>query len=213
MYQQTDRYLKLLREKIRKEFNHLSVIAFDELNVLKTSKLTQSMFERLMKFNKKQYEKMVHQARLYAITFLNAEEKEKESKQRIDEDAMVESVLIAYNLITGYLYKSETERKRLRLAEEMLTAREYGDRSYYAKTLNKTANLWFTQSSQYAIEMEDETVKKVWKTAGIKKVKWVTENDNRVCSVCKGLNGQIFEIDNVPPKQHYHCRCTIKPVK
>lgn len=226
MYWRTDKFRKGLKTKVRNEFNYLSVMAFDELNVIQTKTVTTEMYERLLEYNSTEYKAIVRAAREYALSFLTDSEKatfetaikrgKNVAKSKANEDfdsGIVESVLDGYNLVTGYLYKREAERKRLRLAEEMLTARQFSDRQKYDNGLKKAANYWFTQSGQYAIDMEDTAVKEVWEQAGIQQVMWVSERDNRVCHTCRELDGQIFDIDNVPGKQHYNCRCTIKPVR
>lgn len=216
MYQQTDKFLKSLKAQIRSEFNHLSVLSFDELNVVRTTKETKEMFKRLLVFNLKEYRKIVAESRSYALSLLSEDERKKAEKETGDkhwQESFIDYVLTTYNWVTGYLYKKEAERKRLRLSEEMLTAREFHDRKRYASSLSKTANLWFTQSGQYAIDLEDQTCLRVWKKAGVKKVQWLAEDDHKTCSVCKKLDGQVFDIDKVPHKAHYNCRCVVIPYK
>ena len=53
-----------------------------------------------------------------------------------------------------------------------------------------------------------------FKTAEVTKVKWVTCGDVRVRKTHKALNGQIFDIDNLPPEiDDYNCRCGLVPVE
>ena len=66
---------------------------------------------------------------------------------------------------------------------------------------------------QYAIEIEDAVTKVALKDAGVKKVKWIAEQDHKTCGVCNELDGQIFKLKDAPPKQHYHCRCYLIPIK
>ena len=75
MYQQTDKFLKALKKKIRNEFNHLSVMSFDELNVVRISKELKSTYKRLIEFNHKEYELIAEEAHLYALSLLSDEEK------------------------------------------------------------------------------------------------------------------------------------------
>lgn len=216
MYQATDRFLKSLKAQIRNEFNHLSVMSFDELNVVRVKKETKSMFGRLLDFNLKEYRKIVDESRLYALSLLTEDQRKKAEKVTADanwRESFIDYWLTTYNWVTGYLYKREAERKRLRLAEEISTAREFHDRKRYATSLSKSANLWFTQSGQYAIDLEDKTCLHVWKKAGVKKVQWLAEDDHKTCSVCRKLDGQVFDIDKVPHKAHYNCRCVVVPYK
>lgn len=51
-------------------------------------------------------------------------------------------------------------------------------------------------------------------SAGVTKVKWVTCQDQRVRDSHKQLNGQIFNVDNLPPEiDDYNCRCGLVPVE
>jgi len=213
MYESTDSFLKDLKKKLRREFNALSVTAFDELNIVTARKKATAMFDRLLKNNEKSYEKIAEDAYIYALLLLGDESLQaKARKKHIAPKKMVQTVLKEYNSVTGYLYYPEAERKRMRLVEEMMTARTFRDRDHYRKTLKTAANVWYTQSSQYAITLEDEVLLKVWKDAGIKEAMWVTERDNRVCPECHALDGKVFPIDAFPQKPHYNCRCRRIPI-
>lgn len=51
-------------------------------------------------------------------------------------------------------------------------------------------------------------------SAGVTKVKWVTVGDVRVRKSHKALNGQIFDINNLPREvDDYNCRCGLVPVE
>lgn len=213
MYQQTDKFLKKLKTKIRNEFNYYSTLSFDELNVIRVKQETKGTFDRLLKFNNSEYLEIIKTAKAYAETLLLPDEKNKLNDKELNPDDLLKAFLSAYNYVTGYLYEKEADRKRLRMSEEILTAREYQDRTLYNSGLQRTANLWYTQSGQYAIDIEDRTCLTTFKKVGIKKVMWVSAKDDRTCKVCRELDGQIFGIDNVPEKKHYNCRCTIKPYR
>lgn len=188
----------------------MQVVGFDELNTIRVKHLTSSLYDRLSRFNEKEFRSIVRGARAYALALLDKDHRSKVGK--FDPDEIIEYYLATYNFVTGYLYKPETERKRLRTAEEIMTAREYLDRERYAKVLKRSADLWYTQASQYSIGLEDETCIRTWKEAGVPKVQWVTQKDERVCSYCHRLNGKTFDIDKAPKKAHYNCRCYLIPV-
>ena len=94
-----------------------------------------------------------------------------------------------------------------------MTSATIQDRERYLKSLKRTFDLMFTQSSQYAQDVADTMETEVYKAASIPRVMWVTERDNRVCEECRERDGKIYPLDNVPPKPHYHCRCRIKPIR
>ena len=53
-----------------------------------------------------------------------------------------------------------------------------------------------------------------FRSAGVTKVKWVTANDQRVRNTHKALNGQIFDVNNLPKEvDDYNCRCGLIPVE
>ena len=213
MYEATDRFLKDLKKRIQREFNALSVTAFDELNIVTSRKKAKDMFDRLRKYNEKSYEKIAEDAFVYALLLLGDESLQSKAKKKgFAPKKMVQTVLKSYNGVTGYLYYPEAERKQLRLVEEMMTARTFRDRPSYRKIINATANVWYTQSMQYAITIEDETLLKVWRDAGIKEAMWVSERDSRVCDECGALDGKVFPIDKFPQKPHYGCRCRRIPI-
>ena len=87
-----------------------------------------------------------------------------------------------------------------------------GLRPEYHKELHKFADLWHTQTKQYAETMVDKTRVETFKKNGIRRVRWVTENDEKVCHICKERDGKVYDIEKIPVKPHYYCRCWIKPV-
>ena len=53
-----------------------------------------------------------------------------------------------------------------------------------------------------------------FRSAGVTRVKWVTVGDVRVRKSHKALNGQIFDINNLPREvDDYNCRCGLVPVE
>jgi SPP1 gp7 family putative phage head morphogenesis protein len=53
-----------------------------------------------------------------------------------------------------------------------------------------------------------------FKSAAVTKVKWVTCNDIRVRKTHKALNGQVFDVNNLPKEvDDYNCRCGLIPVE
>lgn len=201
MYRYLDSLLANTKKKIRTEFNHVGSMGFDELNVVNTRRVTQKMYDRLLVENEAVYRKAAKKAYRDAGGSKGVEEN------------FVEGVLLAYNLVTGYLYGKEAERKRLRLNEQILTAREYADRDMLREGLRKSANLWYTQTSQYGVDIVDAATLKAYKDNGIEYVKWISQDDGKECAECDSRHGKIFRITEVPAKTHYGCRCYLKPAE
>lgn len=206
MYSKTDEFLKKLKRLVRTEFRKFQ---FDQLNARSVRRDTISLYRRLKAFNVLNYLEIARAGRRYANSFLPEDKKLKDK----DMSTLVASVLASYNFVTGYLYESESDRKRARQAEEMMTAKESNSRQKFNTAMDRCAALWYMQSSQYAIDIEDEAVVDAWLEAGIEKVEWVAEDDSRTCKVCRERNGKIYRLSELPPKPHYNCRCTYKIVR
>ena len=212
MYQYLDALLKKVKKKIRTEFNRLGVMGFDELNVVNTRKVTKEMFDRLLADNEKAYQKAANDAYSKAKKKAGSVGYTEDDPEGVGGEWLA-SILLAYNFITGYLYDREAERKRLRLNEQILTAREYSSREMYNNSLRKTANLWWTQTAQYGVDVVDAATIQAYEDMGVDKVRWIAELDNRTCKVCRERNGKIYELSKVPQKTHYNCRCYLEPVE
>lgn len=211
MYRHLDKQLPALKNKIKIEVNHVGTMGFDELNVVNTKRVTTEMFERLLANNETAYLKVAratHKDAVKSAKTVGFSGKETE----IDGDWLM-TVLLAYNLVTGYLYDREAERKRLRLNEQILTAREYDSRPMLNDSLRKTANLWWTQTAQYGIDVVDHAALQGYRDMGVKRVRWVATLDNKTCDVCRERNGVVYKIKEVPAKTHYGCRCRLEPVR
>ena len=211
MYRQADKLLEQLKKLIRREFNRLGIFGFDELNARRITSETTSLFDRLKGENEKQYLKAAQKAYTDSIVVAAAAGYEKSDKNRIDT-AWLLAFLAAYNFVSGYLYESEAERKRLRLVEQMMTAKEYQSRTQYNDSIRRSANLWWTQTAHYMLDAVDQATLDGYRDSGVEKVKWNTNIDGRECKTCRERNGKIYPIGNVPPKAHRNCRCYLTPV-
>ena len=212
MYKHLDTLLTKAKKKLRIEFNRLGLLGFDELNVTNTKNVTKAMFDRLLSENEKMYQTAADKAYSKAKTTAEEAGYREEEERELGGDWLV-GALLAYNLVTGYVYDREAERKRLRLNEQILTAREYDDRQLFNSGLQRTANLWWTQTSQYGISIVDKATLKGYADMGVKKVRWKSKIDGRECKVCRERHNKIYKISEVPEKAHYNCRCYLEPVK
>ena len=124
------------------------------------------------------------------------------------DEAWIGEFFDEYNPVTKYVFSNEIDRKQSRLFEALVASTSERHQSY------KTAeNLIVRQAKQYGIDFEDAIAMTVYKDFGVQKVQWVSEHDHKTCGVCAELDGEIFELDNAPDKQHINCRCYLIPVK
>lgn len=211
MYELLDSLLAKVRKKIRTDFNRLGSMGFDELNVVNTRKTTAQIYDRFLAMNEQAYLKAAVEA--YKKAKENATGAGYSGEETdIDEDWLL-AILLAYNLVTGYIYDREAERKRLRLNEQILTAREYDDRGAFNDSLRRAANLWWTQTSQYGVDVVDKATFQAYKDMGVEYVRWIAKIDERTCEVCGPRHMKIYPLNKVPAKTHYGCRCRLEPVK
>ena len=211
MYRLADKLLEQLKKLIRREFNRLGIFGFDELNAPRITRETIALFDRLMRENEKQYLNAAKKAYSDAVALAITAGYIDSGEDRIDEAWLI-GFLGAYNFVSGYLYESEAERKRLRLAEQMMTSREYLNRSLYNDSLRRSANLWWTQTAHYMLDAVDTATLDGYRDSGVEKVKWNTYIDGRECKTCRERNGKVYPIGKVPPKAHRNCRCYFTPV-
>ena len=117
-----------------------------------------------------------------------------------------------YNPVTKYVYVTEAERKRARFFESLVADAESKQRREMENDYRAAENAWIRQTRQAMIDIEDRAAIAAYKDAGVRKVRWISQHDDKVCKECERLDGMIFPIDAVPDKPHYNCRCTIEPV-
>lgn len=185
-------------------------MGFDELGAPRITVLTTEMMKRLLKDNKKAYMEIAEAASEEAADDIKEVSGIAVKPLKTDEK-FVAGILGAYNPTTGYLYENEADRKRARLAEALIAAVLFGLRAEYHKELRKFANLWHTQTKQYVITVVDTTRIETFKKNGIRRVRWETQEDEKVCSECAERHGKVYDIDKLPEK-HYGCRCWYLPV-
>ena len=194
MYERTDRAMKTLLTMIRREFaKSRQMMAMDELNVLQASK---DLFSKLDQSNRTSFLKLARQ-RYADITG-------EEDDETIALPWLL-AILLAYNPVTEYIYENEVTRKRERFAESMISS------ANKLAVIKRAMSLWTKQTEQYMVFVEDAAVLDGYKKIGVKKVRWVTQKDERTCPVCGPMNGKIYNINKVPTKPHRNCRCYVVP--
>lgn len=202
-YELSDRASKLLNRKAVRRFEaarrKLAVLKFDELNVIKTVK---TLYSDLAADNKKAF------TDLAIMVYEDAADRELDDEE--DELMalwLMSEVLDKPNPVTGYNYTNEVERKRDRATESINSSTKK------RKEFQKALRYWSRQTSEYCDIVTDEATLKAFKDSGVKKVKWITERDDRVCPVCGPRDGKVYDIDKVPSKPHWGCRCWLVSVK
>lgn len=203
MYEYTDKVIKKLNTAYLRLFTRLKLLSFDELNIMTSVK---EVYQKCLKLAKKRYLEIADYYFYRAYELAAEKGRKKPSDDWINNDWLLD-MLEEYDPVTLYRFIPELERKRQRLIEALIASHKKN------AEIDKALRFWALQSNQYADKVTDEATLRGYKAAGIKKVRWITEKDDRVCPVCRKLNMRVFDINKVPNKPHYRCRCYLLPVK
>ena len=204
IYAPCDRAIKELNRENVEAFGRLKMAKWDEINVIRTVK---AVYTKSAKRAKKRYYEVAFEAYLLAMAMCRADPKKAHMMaEEAITDEWVEMILTDTDFVTLYRFNNETERKAYRLAEALEASQ---DRN---REIDKALRFWSQQLGQYAINVTDYAVIQAFEDAGVKMAEWVTMTDGRECGECHSYNGQVFRIDEIPPKPHWGCRCRFKPV-
>ena len=200
-----DKAIKDMNRRNLRAFDGLKTLKFDELNVLRS---VTKVYDDAVRIAKRRYRQIAEDAYLEALILagMGRKKAEKIAEDSITDDWVLD-MLEEYDALTLYSFVNEVERKKQRTAEAILAAQDK------VAEVDKALRLWTLQVSQYADNSVFYATVDGYKEAGIKKVKWVSEKDEKVCKTCGKLDGKIFPVNKVPVTPHLHCRCILLPVK
>lgn len=203
LYDYTDARIKRLNRQFLRLFQKVRLLNFDELNALNDIK---AVYRKADRFAKAAYLDIAVEA--YAFGLAEAERAGFRPRRRRDIDRdWVLDFLEEEDFVTLYRYAPELTRKRDRLVEALAMTNKPNNE------IDKALKYLIMQTTHYADKATAEAELQAFKDAGVKKVMWLTERDNRVCDICYPLDGKVFDIDKTPPiPQHYNCRCVLIPV-
>ena len=192
-YDITDKAIDLLNGRAVKRFED----AKDKAAQMGFDELTQTMYDQLRKDNQDVFLEL-------------AQERYQEAEPHGEEPpdlAWLLALLAAYNAVTKVIYDNDVDRKRQYTAE--------GINSSTAKVteFRRGLHYWADLTATYGDIVTDESTLKAYRDAGVKKVRWVTAGDEKVCATCRERNGKIYSINSIPTKPHRRCRCVFEPVR
>ena len=218
-YKIGDRKLKALIVTITRIFKKSRLtLDFDHIN--QPVRTLQSESKRVYKL----LEQKNHQAYLelgylvYIEAFKEAQpgmadsEISQKSKKAISEK-WLDKLQSEYSPVTKYVYIREVERKRARFFEAIVADTGAKLRRDMESDYRAAENAWIRQTRQAMIDTEDRAAITAYRDAGVRRVRWIAQRDDKVCEECERLDGLLFSIDAVPDKPHYNCRCSLEPVK
>lgn len=193
-----DKTIKILNRKAIKRFDHaknkLSVLRFDELNVIQIIK---QLYAKLKTDNQKAYFELAQAV----YTDVRPSESEK------PDLSWLLSLLEEYDPVTKYVYDHEIDRKRDYATEAVIAS------SRKPEELQKSLSRWAQFTAHYADAVEWESTLKAYRDSGVKAVIWHTREDEKVCRECGPRDGKIYPIKMIPAKPHWGCRCWLTAVQ
>lgn len=204
-YAACDRMIKATDREIVEAFGRLKMTDWEKVNIIRT---VVSVYRTSMRKARKRYWEVAFEA--YVLGWLTCDVDAKKAQTMADKAITMEwvdNILEQTDPVTMYRFDSEAERKAYRLAE---TLEVTPDRN---RAIDRAMKEWSRQIGQYAIEFTDEAVVQAFEDAGVEEVEWVIEDDDKTCSSCREYRWRKFAIDEIPPKPHYGCRCTLKPIE
>lgn len=226
MFKYTDKLYKQYARKMVRAFSSLNrelqALPFDELN---TSKAFKTVSEKVKKTYKKLYDDLYEILLLIALEaferYCTTEIERKGNKVKyyvgqkdgfrktktFNAEEYVTWYLNSTNYVTQYIFVNEFDRKLARTVEEILSSPNKSDIN---KNLEKAMKYWNRQAKQAGDCITMDSALEGAKSAGVKKVIWVTQEDERVCAKCNEKDGKIFDIDKIIMPLHYNCRCYFK---
>lgn len=200
-YNSADAAIRDMNKRNLRAFGRLKTLKFDELNVLQA---VNKVYDDAVRIAKLRYAKIAYDAYLAAL--IEADVPRKKAEKQAEEelwDLFVLDILEEDNPTTLYVFTNEIERKKQRLVEALAASADRDEQ------IDKALNFLTRQLAEYAAEMEWRGTIKGYKDAGVKRVRWVAMEDNRVCNECEDLDGKVFAIDVIPPRPHWNCRCIL----
>ena len=204
IFRHADAALMVILGDMSREFQNLGMtIGFDKLNVLETRLRVNAMYKRMDGVIRREYRKIARKA------YREACEEANYRTDGFDDAEFVNGVLRAYDSVSDFVYTREWTRKRDRLFESII-ATERGNQEM-RKNLKRGLDVLANQVRQYADNITAKARVFAFKNAGADVLVWITEKDERVCSVCAPRDEQFYPIEMLPDyPAHWHCRCKLE---
>lgn len=204
VYAACDKAIKAMNRENLEAFGRLKMAKWDEIHIIR---VVMEIYRESAKRARNRYYEIAFEAYLYAMALWEEDPKKAHMMaEKAITDEWVSKVLSETDPVTLYRFDTEMERKAYRLAEALEVSENRN------LEIDKALRFWSQQLGQYAINMTDYAMIQAYDDDAVNKVKWITAHDERVCNECHSYDGQVFELDEVPPKPHWNCRCYLIPV-
>lgn len=220
IYTAADKAIQVMNRDMLRDFGKLKTSKLDELHIIRS---VTAVYTEQARKARKRYLEVGMDAFLLGLFLCGIEGREDRQMARKSITAKwLDEILGEPDLVTGYRFDLETERKAQRLAEALIAEAERQSAPGSGKKpttatgkdqlIDRAVREWSRQVGQYAIGITDDALMEAYEAAEQQEVRWVSVRDNRRCTECRERDGKVYRLDEVPPKPHFNCRCRIVPV-
>lgn len=220
IYAAADSAIRMMNRDALREFGKFKTSKMDELHIIRDVKVLYR--EQARKARKRFYE-VGFEAFLLGLYLCGIQgKKAHQMAEKAISPEWVDAFLKDVNLVTGFRFDTETERKAQRLTEALAAAAQTEGQKASGGSgkppaagtdleIDRALKAWSKQIGQYALDITDAALMEAYEAAEMPNVQWISVEDNRRCTECRERHGKIFPLDEVPPKPHWGCRCRIVP--
>lgn len=189
MYEYADKVTEYIDKQLIRRYSRLkSLVSFDELNVLQS---VNSLYQELDVIIRKMFLLIARKTYLQTVKY---------DYGSIDEE-WVDNFLNGYDPVSKYVFTHELDRKSARLVEAIMAS------TTKTKEIDAAMRSMSLMIRAYSIRITDEAALQAFRDDGTEYVRWVSERDERTCSICRKRDGKRYSIGRLPPKPHINCRC------
>jgi SPP1 gp7 family putative phage head morphogenesis protein len=186
------------------EFQRFAILPFDRLNILDVRRRVNEMYKRMESIIVREYISIARKAYRDAARQLSIADDD------FDPYEFVWAMLRDYDPVSDFVYTREYTRKRDRMFESVI-ATEQGNQEM-RRNLKRGLDVLAKQVRQYADIITVKARIKAFEKAKVKYVRWMTEKDEKVCTICAPRDGVVYRIDDIPGiPAHWMCRCILFP--
>lgn len=189
MYEYADKIVKYIDNQLIERYSRLkSLASFDELNVLQSVNALYQGLDILV-------------CKMFLSLARNAYKKTVRYDYGSINEEWVDALLNGYDPVSKYVFSHEIDRKSARLIEAIIAS------TTKSKEIDAAMRSMSFMIRTYSIRITDESVLQALKDDGEKYIRWVSEKDEKTCSICRKRDSKIYAIGALPPKPHINCRC------
>lgn len=188
--------------------HHLLVLGFDEVNVLRDM---DSLYEWLDRNNREKMRDLFMARYAEMMAYLSDGEK-KDGEDTLDElaEMHVFGLLSDVNEVTHYSYDTELIRKRERAKEAIESVPTKAQKQL---EIDKALRIFMHSTAWYVDMVSQDAELQAFRDSNVKRVERHEQMDSKTCKPCRQKNGEIYDIDDIPPLEHLNCRRWFTPAE